>query len=227
MASSGDLTAKIGPLPAYAWGGVAGVGLLALYAYRSHGASRGAKPVAQDALGNTSANLDGLLASSGGYINHSPGDFPNGVLTTRTNPDGTVITTQYPYGTLPANGYPPAPQTTVPGPVGVRGPAGPAGPVGRSGTVVIPHPRPVVPRPRPIVHAHPPVHHTVHRLPAAQHGNAWIANIQTELNHHGARLRVDGIEGPQTHAAIMSFQRTRHLVPDGIVGPKTRGAMGF
>jgi len=223
MATS-DLTAKIGPLPAYAWGGVAGVGLLALYVYRSHSASRGAKPVAQDGLGNTSANLDSLLASSGGYINHSPGDFPNGVLTTRTNPDGTVITTQYPYGTLPANGYPPAPQTTVPGPIGRPGPQGPPG---RSGTVVIPHPRPVVPRPRPVVHAHPPVHHTVRRLPPVQHAGSDMMRIQHALNSHGARLKVDGVYGPQTDAAIETFQRTRRLVPDGIVGPQTRGALGI
>lgn len=36
---------------------------------------------------------------------------------------------------------------------------------------------------------------------------------------------VDGIPGPRTRAAVVSFQRARELVADGVVGPRTRGAL--
>jgi peptidoglycan hydrolase-like protein with peptidoglycan-binding domain len=45
--------------------------------------------------------------------------------------------------------------------------------------------------------------------------------IQTTLNRYGAHLAVDGIFGPLTRAAVISFQRTQQLEPDGIIGPAT------
>ncbi|MCL2696384.1 MAG: peptidoglycan-binding protein, partial [Clostridiales bacterium] len=51
--------------------------------------------------------------------------------------------------------------------------------------------------------------------------------IQTFLNdirvvHPGLpQVAVDGIFGPQTQAAVISFQSRFGLVPDGIVGPLT------
>ena len=49
--------------------------------------------------------------------------------------------------------------------------------------------------------------------------------IQTTLNRYGAHLAVDGIYGPLTQAAVISFQRTQQLVADGIVGPATWNAL--
>jgi len=47
-----------------------------------------------------------------------------------------------------------------------------------------------------------------------------IRQVQERLNELGAnpRLATDGIFGPLTEAAVMAFQRTRGLTPDGIVG---------
>lgn len=37
---------------------------------------------------------------------------------------------------------------------------------------------------------------------------------------------VDGVFGPLTHNAVLAFQRSRNLVQDGIVGPRTWAALG-
>ena len=36
---------------------------------------------------------------------------------------------------------------------------------------------------------------------------------------------IDGVVGPKTRAAVVSYQKTQALVVDGIVGPRTRGAL--
>jgi len=38
---------------------------------------------------------------------------------------------------------------------------------------------------------------------------------------------IDGIFGPGTEAAVIAFQRSEGLVPDGIAGPKTLGALSL
>ena len=38
---------------------------------------------------------------------------------------------------------------------------------------------------------------------------------------------IDGVFGPATHAAVVAFQKSRNLLPDGIVGPRTSYALGL
>lgn len=53
-----------------------------------------------------------------------------------------------------------------------------------------------------------------------------VKNVQAKLKDLGyLKGGVDGIFGPQTEAAVKSFQRANHLVVDGIVGPKTESAL--
>jgi N-acetylmuramoyl-L-alanine amidase len=54
-----------------------------------------------------------------------------------------------------------------------------------------------------------------------------VRRLQTALNRHGARLRVDGIFGQLTREAVIAFQRGRGLAADGIAGPETRAALGL
>lgn len=54
---------------------------------------------------------------------------------------------------------------------------------------------------------------------------AHVEEIQRLLNRHGAGIGVDGIFGPQTDAAVRSFQSRKGLTVDGVVGPNTRAAL--
>jgi putative chitinase len=55
-----------------------------------------------------------------------------------------------------------------------------------------------------------------------------IAALQRRLNElkvDGTPITVDGIRGSRTIAALRTFQRSRGLDPDGILGPRTRAAL--
>lgn len=54
-----------------------------------------------------------------------------------------------------------------------------------------------------------------------------VADAQQLLNQHGAAppLVIDGIFGPKTRQATIEFQKAHDLVPDGIIGPLTWGAL--
>lgn len=41
------------------------------------------------------------------------------------------------------------------------------------------------------------------------------------------RLKADGIFGPRTRAAVVAFQKSRSLLPDGVVGRMTWAALGL
>ena len=49
-----------------------------------------------------------------------------------------------------------------------------------------------------------------------------VKAVQTALG-----AKADGDFGPGTEAAVIAWQRSRGLVPDGIVGPSTLAAMGI
>ncbi|MGI6168715.1 MAG: peptidoglycan-binding protein [Christensenellales bacterium] len=54
-----------------------------------------------------------------------------------------------------------------------------------------------------------------------------VRTLQTQLNQLGFTCgKVDGVFGMRTEAAVRAYQRVRGLVVDGIVGPKTWGALG-
>jgi hypothetical protein len=48
-----------------------------------------------------------------------------------------------------------------------------------------------------------------------------VKDAQAALNRHGAHLAVDGIFGPLTYGAVITFQRQQHIQVDGIIGPVT------
>ncbi|HLY85189.1 MAG TPA: peptidoglycan-binding protein [Gaiellaceae bacterium] len=57
--------------------------------------------------------------------------------------------------------------------------------------------------------------------------NPQLAGLQVALARHALYFGpIDAELGPLTRAAVRSFQAHQGLVPDGIVGPKTRRALG-
>ena len=55
-----------------------------------------------------------------------------------------------------------------------------------------------------------------------------VRDLQSALNSHGFDAGVaDGIFGPRTLSAVLSFQRHEGLWIDGLVGPRTKSALGM
>lgn len=52
-----------------------------------------------------------------------------------------------------------------------------------------------------------------------------VVTLQERLNHFGAKLTADGKFGAKTKAAVLTFQKDHSLVPDGVAGPYTWGAL--
>jgi peptidoglycan hydrolase-like protein with peptidoglycan-binding domain len=61
-------------------------------------------------------------------------------------------------------------------------------------------------------------------LRAGDHG-ADVTVLQQRLHRAGQSVVVDGWYGPTTEAAVRIFQRSHHLVEDGIAGPRTQSAL--
>jgi murein DD-endopeptidase MepM/ murein hydrolase activator NlpD len=63
--------------------------------------------------------------------------------------------------------------------------------------------------------------------PAAGAGSAKVAALQVGLRAHGVYDGpIDGFAGPQTAKGVRALQRKAGLTVDGVVGPKTRKALG-
>jgi peptidoglycan hydrolase-like protein with peptidoglycan-binding domain len=63
--------------------------------------------------------------------------------------------------------------------------------------------------------------------PTAGAVNPQIAGLQIALRERGLyRGAVDGVQGPRTRRAVLTFQRKRGLAVDGLAGPQTRAALG-
>ncbi|AOV17873.1 hypothetical protein BJI67_13130 [Acidihalobacter aeolianus] len=57
------------------------------------------------------------------------------------------------------------------------------------------------------------------------HASMMVKKAQEALNKHGAMLKVDGMMGPKTRAAIMSFQKANGLKPTGHLTKMTLGKL--
>src|SRR5262245_6093506 len=64
-------------------------------------------------------------------------------------------------------------------------------------------------------------------FPSTAAPSARVAALQVALKRlHLYAGIVDGVRGPQTRQAVLTFQTRRGLVVDGVVGPQTRAALG-
>ena len=54
-----------------------------------------------------------------------------------------------------------------------------------------------------------------------------VRSLQYLLDAHGARLRVDGVFGPLTRNAVLSFQRAHHLKASGVTDAATWRALAI
>ena len=57
-----------------------------------------------------------------------------------------------------------------------------------------------------------------------EHGTKWIQASLNELDPKNP-ISVDGVWGRKTRRAVVAFQTSHHLEPDGIAGPKTLSAI--
>ncbi|MBV8867547.1 MAG: peptidoglycan-binding protein [Acidobacteriaceae bacterium] len=64
-------------------------------------------------------------------------------------------------------------------------------------------------------------------VPALAQDSATVKNVQQALKDKGVDPGpVDGIDGPQTRAALKKYQTQQNLTADGRIGPKTMDSLG-
>lgn len=68
---------------------------------------------------------------------------------------------------------------------------------------------------------------TIDSWPTLRYGSVGTAvkQLQQMLNYYGYSIGVDGQYGPQTYNAVKSFQSSRGLTADGIVGSMTKAKL--
>ena len=66
---------------------------------------------------------------------------------------------------------------------------------------------------------HPPT------LKHSEGGEEAVLGLQNALNNRGQQVHVDGVFGSTTEDAVRQFQHDSGLDADGIVGPRTWGAL--
>lgn len=54
-----------------------------------------------------------------------------------------------------------------------------------------------------------------------------IKTLQQALNHHGAKLKIDGIMGARTESALRQFQRANNIPVTGTLNPLTKEKLGL
>lgn len=167
-----------------------------------------------------------------GYT-HLAADGKYGPLTTEATkiwqaerglkPDGIVgPATRAAIGSSPIASVPGAPGTTGP----IASTPAPKPLPGAPAPVLPPAPKPPTPAAAgPMVNTAPAPSSGDRLLKRGVQGEdvrAW----QTQLVKDGFVVTVDGVFGEKTEAATLAWQRSRGLSADGIVGPKTRAAIG-
>lgn len=70
-----------------------------------------------------------------------------------------------------------------------------------------------------------PATYTNVKLRYGARGSA-VKSLQNSLRSHGASISADGVFGPKTLRAVKSFQSSKGLKVDGVVGPNTWSALG-
>ena len=88
----------------------------------------------------------------------------------------------------------------------------------------VPAPKPT-PAPAPLPHPMPVVPKFPGRLLTLGEHGSDVMTWQHQMANRGWKLTVDGQYGPQSVSICKAFQKEKHLVADGVVGPATWNAV--